>query len=93
MTKEDIQDLGWICTNPTKDKSENHLHFKYGDFIMAVLMDWEPAFYDVMILDSRGVTCNVWENSDFCFHGMIKTKHDLERVMMFCGIIEYKSIS
>lgn len=88
MNKEDVKKLGWAVTN--RIISKDHVNFRYGNFIMAILFDYDPGFHDVLIKDAEGVHVNIWKNSDFCFHGMIKTPHDLERVMMFCGIIEYK---
>lgn len=78
--------LGWECRYK---ENGNHQQYVFGDFIMAVLFNYEEDFHLVTIKNAEGINVNKWENSDPVFHGMIKTDLDLKDIMRFGGIIEY----
>jgi hypothetical protein len=97
MTYADIIALGWKDRWPEKKaKKDKHTTFVfeapgYDYHIMSVHLNHEDDFHLVMIkCVPEGTKVNEWENSECHFYGDLKTKEELEKVMMFLGIIEYK---
>lgn len=91
MKYEDVLELGWVDRYPTAKSPKGGTNsFEFGDYIMSVTFGYEDGFDLVLVKNTDGEINNVWENSETTFYGMIKTKLDLDKVMQFVGVIEYK---
>jgi hypothetical protein len=98
MTYDDIIALGWKDRFPGKDShKERNLDFVfenpgYDYHIMSVFLNYRGDMHQVMInCVPEKTDHNEWGNSECHFYGNLKTKEELEKVMMYLGIIEYKS--
>jgi hypothetical protein len=101
MTYEDIISLGWKDRHPS-DTDKKHSTFVYESLkgfdyhIMSAHlgMEEDDGIYDMISIGSVPEKChtNIWDNSDVCFNGWLKTKDELNLVMQFVGVIKYEDI-
>lgn len=98
MNYDEVISLGWKDRHPGSARNTNTKTFFFEapgfDYhIMSVTFGVieDDGFFDQIMINCvpEKTTVNEWENSETHFYGQIKTKHELELVMQFIGIIKY----
>lgn len=96
MNYDEVISLGWKDRHPGSARNTNTKTFFFEapgfDYhIMSVTFGVieNDGFFDQIMINCvpEKTTVNEWENSETHFYGQIKTKHELELVMQFIGII------